>query len=176
MLPSLIGDGVLDELVEMARGTPPGAFVEVGVYQGGSAQRLLAVGRELWLFDTFTGIPFQGPDDRHAVGDFSDVDFEGVAAALAPAHLVRGVFPDTFTPEVAQAVGPVAFVHVDCDQYESVRACILRLAPRLVPGGVMWFDDLDLPGADRAAREELGMGLIRSKTGKWFHVRGANAN
>lgn len=174
-LPSLIGDGVLQQLTAVAAVMPSGAFVEVGVYQGGSAQRLLAVaqtqGRALWLFDTFAGIPWKGFDDRHEVGDFADVDFPALEQALQPAHLIRGVFPQTFTPAVAAAIGPIAFAHVDCDQYDSVSACIRELGPRMVPGGVMWFDDVEcLPGATRAAREAMDMHLIQLHCGKWIHV------
>lgn len=175
-LPSVIGAGVLDDIVRVAQQAPRGTFVEVGVYKGGSAQRLLNValsqGRELWLFDTFEGIPFKGQDDHHEVGDFGDVDFASLRRALWPARFVHGVFPETLTPEVEAAMGPLAFVHVDCDQYVSVRSCIERLIKKLVPGGVMWFDDvLCLAGATRAVEETIGLACLkRGAGGKVFYV------
>lgn len=174
-LPSLIPENVRVALEQTARATPAGAFVEVGVYQGGSAQHLLRAardqGRELWLFDTFTGIPFKGPHDYHAVGDFSDVDMPALGRALRGAHFVKGVFPGTFTPELAREIGPLAFVHADCDQYDSVRACVEHLVPRLVKNGVIWFDDVAcLASADKAIVDTLGMDQLQKREGKFFYV------
>ena len=36
---------------------------------------------------------------------------------------------------------PLALAHVDCDWYDSVRTCLERIVPRLVPGGVLVIDD-----------------------------------
>ena len=119
VLESLISDGTLREMVAMARDTPVGTFVEVGVYRGGSAAWLDELaheqGRELYLFDTFHGIPYRThPDDGHNVGDFADgATREQIALA----------FPDAIT----------------------------YLAPRMVVGGVMWFDDYECLKSARAA-------------------------
>jgi hypothetical protein len=72
---SVIGPRALDDLRAAASEAPPGDFVEVGVYKGGSAAVLAEVararGRRLFLFDTFSGMPHseQGVD-HHVVGDF----------------------------------------------------------------------------------------------------------
>lgn len=170
MTPSLIGPKELKELESAARAAPPGDLVEVGVYKGGSAAVLGKVareqGRRLFLFDTFTGIPFRDDGvDHHNVGDFDDTSAEAVQAAVPNAHIREGLFPDTLTDEV----GPIALAHIDCDQYRSVRACCQELAPRMVRGGVMVFDDPNvLPGAALAVRESFDGDRIRiSDTGKW---------
>lgn len=156
-LRSLLSPGALDELGELAAESPAGGcFVEVGVYQGGSAQRLLEVarrqGRALYLYDTFTGIPMQGPDDHHPVGDFGDTDVRRIRELLPDAVVVEGVFPESIVP-----MPPVAFVHVDCDQYESIANTIRALRPLMMRGGMMLFDDYKcLPGATRAVHDELG--------------------
>jgi asparagine synthase (glutamine-hydrolysing) len=49
---------------------------------------------------------------------------------------------------------PVAFVHIDGDWYESVMTCLTRLAPRLVPGGVLVIDDYDAWSGCRSAVDE----------------------
>jgi O-methyltransferase len=168
---SLINPEQLAHLVGVASATPPGDWAEVGVYQGGSAEKLAeaarAQGRRLWLFDTFTGIPCRHAlDSHHKVGDFGDTSLEQVRARVPDAVFVAGDCRETLTrmPDV-----PLAFVHVDCDQYESVRACIVELSPRMVAGGVMWFDDYRcLAGADLAVDELPGDRLERHDCDKYF--------
>lgn len=151
---SLINEPMLATLARLAAETPPGALVEVGVYQGGSAQVLhevaLSQQRALYLFDTFAGMPVQGPLDQHKVGDFSDCSADAVAALCPAAQIVVGVFPESLVD-----TGPVAFVHADADQYESTRAVCEHLAPRMVPGGAMLFDDFCLDGCKAALMECL---------------------
>ena len=142
-------------MVELARQAPAGLFVEVGVYQGGSAWHLAQVARErdaaLHLFDTFTGTPFADPEDRDQVGSFSDTMLEAVRKAIPDAVFHPGLFPETLPADLVE----IAFVHCDCDQYRSVRAVIEHLWPRLVPGGLMVFDDDNTPGGKHAITEGI---------------------
>lgn len=154
--PSLIGERDLNDMIAMAAGTPAGCFVEVGVYRGGSAYRLAQVAREqvreLYLYDTFSGIPHKDAIDSHAIGDFADTSLEHVHALIPEAIITPGIFPGCALP-----MPPVAFAHLDCDQYRSVREASLFLVPRMVPGGVIWFDDSPcLTGARIAVSELFG--------------------
>ena len=166
---SLIHDGAVSETAGIAKGAPEGCFVEVGVYKGGMAYALAEVareqGRELHLFDTFTGIPFQDPGDNHKAGDFGDVVLADVQAAIPDAHFHVGVFPGTMPKDMP----PVAFVHCDVDQHESVRAVINEFWPRLVVGGVMAFDDMNQTAA-RALIEKTFGERLQEQMGVW-HVR-----
>lgn len=127
----------------MAEAAPPGAFVEVGVYRGGSAAVLYEVAqrqnRQLFLYDTFEGMP--GPRhwlDANKPGDLSDCDYETVRAMFPNAAIIKGVFPESC--EIGHPVS-VAFVHADVDQYHST-AAICRFFPSLmVRGGMILFDD-----------------------------------
>jgi hypothetical protein len=149
---SLIPPDTLAELVEKARSTPPGCLVEVGVYQGGSALELSKLGRTLYLYDTFTGIPYRCEHDSHQIGDFSDTTAVQVQELIPEAVIVAGIFPD-----VAVTMPPVSFAHLDCDQYQSVLESARYLAPLMVKGGVMWFDDSPcLIGAAKAVQELFG--------------------
>lgn len=149
---SLIPPDALAELVEKARSTPPGCIVEVGVYQGGSALALSKLGRTLYLYDTFTGIPYRCEHDSHRIGDFSDTSASQVQELIPTAVIVAGIFPD-----VAVTMPPVSFAHLDCDQYRSVLESARYLAPLMVKGGVMWFDDSPcLIGAAKAVQELFG--------------------
>jgi predicted O-methyltransferase YrrM len=162
-LPSLIEAVALGHLVDAARTAPPGDFLELGVYQGGSASALYEVaveqGRRLWLFDTFTGMPeATGGLDLHQVGDFADTSAEAVQAALPLARIRVGVFPATLEDDV----GPIALAHIDCDQYATTLTACYLLGPRMVPGGVMIFDDYDcLNGATAAVDAVFGSRVVR---------------
>jgi asparagine synthase (glutamine-hydrolysing) len=151
---SVIHPASIEEMCKIAAATPPGCFIEVGVYKGGSAWHLARVAREqlraLHLFDTFKGIPCKDPIDAHGIGDFGDTDWQTVQDAMPDAILHIGTFPYTFPNSLTE----ISFVHVDCDQYQSVRDCICMLWPRIVTGGVMFFDDWEcLAGATQAIKQ-----------------------
>ncbi len=150
--PALIPDCNLESLYALAMSTPPGDFVELGVFKGGSAwvlQRALdkrGVGK-LHLFDTFTGIPEKTDGlDSFGLGDFKETNVQDVMAAIPEAVFHVGRFPDTLPEHVKD----LSFVHVDCDQYESCRLAIFLLWPRLLPGGIMAFDDYPFAGIKKA--------------------------
>lgn len=170
---SLIHTEAIAEMCEIAAATPYwGCFVEVGVYKGGSAWHLAAMarrqGRDLHLFDTFTGIPFKGVLDDHNVGDFGDCTAESVRAAIPDAKVHVGIFPTTLPINL----GDVAFVHVDCDQYRSVKDCIASLWPRMLIGAVMLFDDWECTrGATRAIEEALASEQAKFTKANKLYVR-----
>lgn len=165
ILHSMLSLESLQSLVYYAQCSPPGgSIVEVGVYRGGSAYFLAQLERPLYLYDTFEGIPFQGPLDGNHVGKFSDTSAEAVQALIPHATVIKGLFPQTCVD-----MGPISFVHVDCDQYESVKACINVLGPRMVHGGMMLFDDFgvaDCEGATRAVQESGRPYSVIAHTGK----------
>jgi O-methyltransferase len=145
----------------------PGDIVECGVWRGGS---MMAVGltlmrlgarRPLWLFDTFSGMPAPGPEDK---------DYQGQSAA----ELMRSENPDTsvfwaksslddvkaamieigYEEEfVRYVVGPVestipaslpdkiAVLRLDTDWFTSTYHELLHLWPRLVTNGILIIDD-----------------------------------
>jgi hypothetical protein len=156
-------------MIACARATPAGCFVEVGVYQGGSAWHLydlaLEQERELYLYDTFTGIPYHDAIDSHHIGDFSDCSYLSVVERFPHAAVVPGVFPMS-----AIDMPRIAFAHLDCDQYRSVKESATYLRYLMVPGGVMWFDDSPcLAGAHRAVLELFGDKVkISSAHGKHY--------
>jgi O-methyltransferase len=167
-LPSLLGPGILEDMAGVASATPPGAFVEVGVYKGGSGASLAKVaerqGREIYLYDTFAGLPYKAEVDTMRAGEFSDTSFEAVAAAIPYAKVVKGIFPQS-----AVLMPKIAFVHLDVDQYWAYRDAIAFLSPMMVPGGVMWFDDYGcLPGATLAVDEAFPGRLQTAACGKSF--------
>lgn len=159
---SLIDGPKLDRVIAEINRAPDGAVVELGVYRGGAlaAMALSAPGRQVIGFDTFTGLPAQAWRDGepHSVGEFGDTSIGTVMLAVAGLQnvvLVPGVFPESAADIDAQ----VAVAHVDFDFYESTRAAIDWLLPRMVPGGVILFDDYDWPWCPgvREAIEDAGL-------------------
>jgi len=130
-----------------------------------AAKTLLGLGREdrdLYLFDTFEGMPSPGGED---------VDFTGAAAAgrlatespgeddsvwcYAPLeevrrtlastgyeanrlHFIKGMVEETI-PD--QAPARIAVLRLDTDWYESTKHELVHLFPRLASGGVLILDD-----------------------------------
>lgn len=158
----------LKDMTELAAYTPPGCFVEIGVYQGGSAWYLAQIaqtqGRTLHLFDTFSGIPERGAHDReHNTGDFGDTSADRVRAAIPDAVFHVGTFPDT----MPKSFEPVAFVHVDCDQYQTCLYAIAAFTPLLVVDGIMLFDDYGCTsGVTKAVDETFGDAFSLTREGK----------
>jgi O-methyltransferase len=160
----------------------PGAVVECGVWRGGSmhavARTLLSLGatdRDLYLFDTFEGMPPPTEQDRRHDGEpaarllaGSEQDsliravasLEDVKSAFAPIpypkeriHYVQGLVEAT-VPE--RAPEQIAILRLDTDWYTSTRHELEHLYPRLASGGVLLIDDYGTwQGARKAVDEFL---------------------
>jgi hypothetical protein len=161
----------------------PGAFVESGVWMGGSsmaaASTLVKHGvtdREMYLFDTFEGIPAPGEHDG-LVGDwrsleewwqtenskpdsapFLDAPVEKVRSNMAltgydldRVHLVPGLVQETLP---VSAPKQIAFLRLDTDYYESTKVEMELLFPRLAVGGVLIIDDYGFTTGARKAVDE----------------------
>jgi O-methyltransferase len=173
-----------DSVEYAVRAEVPGAVVECGVWKGGSMMaaaltllRLDAADRDLYLFDTFQGMPPPTAHDTISAYDgYSPMRHwrrrrrEGgantwhyapagdVRAALLstgyPAervHLVEGRVEDTLP---ARAPDQIAVLRLDTDWYESTRHELEQLYPRLEPGGALILDDYGhYEGARRAVDE-----------------------
>lgn len=167
---SLISQVQLNEVKRLARTTPKdGIIVEVGVYRGGSAVQLMEVAKdrnqELWLFDTFEGVPEALEIDCHKIGEFADCSYEEVKALIPDAKIFKGFFPDTW--QSIEEKKSISFAHIDCDQYNSISECIKIFKLLMLKGGIMWFDDYGcdwLPGAKAAVDENLPE--------RWIHPLG----
>lgn len=136
----------------------PGDLLEVGVWRGGSGAvigervRRDAPGRKLFLADTFSGVVKAGSrDPYYRGGEHADTTLESVTKFLHNADLVEfrllsGVFPDETGPVVTDH--RFCFCHIDVDVYESAKGVFEWIMPRLVPGGIVVFDDYGFLGCE----------------------------
>jgi len=142
-----------------------GAVVECGVWKGGSmvaiAHTLLGLSdttRDLYLFDTFTGMPEPTGQDIDYSGKQAArilVEDESMRCSGAPLETVRRVLHQTGYPKerihfVAGRVeetipkespDSIAILRLDTDWYESTAHELTHLFPRLSHGGVIIIDD-----------------------------------
>jgi len=161
----------------------PGDFVECGVWRGGSVmmmalalQRFGGVGRRLYCFDTFEGMPPPGARDvRNDTGmpaaeilSAADKTADRSVWAIAPLdHVRRNLASTGYPPELlAYCVGKVedtlpgsapaeiALLRLDTDWYGSTRHELVHLYPRLAAGGVLIIDDYGYWRGARQATDE----------------------
>jgi len=176
---SLIDGADLAWLVALAGATPPGNFVELGVYKGGSAYWLYQMaekqGRKLYLYDTFAGHTAVDPerDDLtvHPQGRYAENagELDRIRGLMPNAVICVGTFPETLVE-----MGPVAFVHADVDVYPPTKAICDLMPPLMVAGGMILFDDYPwegCPGVRQAVVEAFGEGPVLPN-GKRLIVKG----
>ena len=148
----------------------PGVFVECGVAKGGStmamAYTLMELGvkdRDLYLYDTFEGMPEPDDADRGRFGEparkswrkrrdeagsstWINHGLDEVRANLARTHypearlhFIKGKVEDTL-PEQAPP-GTIALLRLDTDWHASTKAEMDHLYPKLARGGIVIVDD-----------------------------------
>lgn len=129
----------------LATAAVPGHVAELGVYKGGTAKLLgevlKASGKRIYLFDSFSGMPWTEPDQALEQRQFADVTLGGVQAYLSdyPAMRFRpGFFPDTSSGLEHERF---SLVYLDADQYESTKSGLEFFYPRMSCAGVILVDD-----------------------------------
>jgi O-methyltransferase len=163
----------------------PGSIVECGVWKGGSmmaiARTLLELDagtRDLYLFDTFEGMPEPTEHDvdvhgvsamerwstqkrnrltpREARASLSEVRDAMGTVGYDPSrvHFVKGMVEDTIP---GSAPDEIALLRLDTDYYSSTRHEMFELYPRLRSGGVLIIDDYGhFRGSEKAFNEFVG--------------------
>jgi O-methyltransferase len=130
-------------------------IIEIGVYKGGFGLFLnsLFPVANLFLCDTFEGIPFSSvQDNHHKAKDFDDVSYdnvEGLFKNKKNVKLVKGIFPDSTTAEISNTMFDV--VHLDVDVYKSYKDCLEFFSTRLSADGIILLDDYAAPTCKGAA-------------------------
>ena len=143
-----------------------GVIIEVGCWLGGTAALigrradLCRIREPFHVYDTFKGIPpaLVSASDPYYHGGEHAATREGVFQTLARFGVknfqcIAGIFPNS------SIMGPfdaVRFAHLDVDLYESAKRCTEAIFPRLVPGGMIVYDDYGFrttPGVTKYVNE-----------------------
>lgn len=138
----------------------PGAWAEVGVYEGASTKLICEAkgDRTLHVFDTFTGLPPSSSKDngvyfgKKPMYASSLESVKEYLQAYPNVHFHPGLFPDTAGPVEHEQF---AFVHIDVDLYESTLACLEFFYPRMLPGAILVSHDYSLLAGVRSAFTEF---------------------
>jgi hypothetical protein len=118
-----------------------GHYLEFGVFAGGTiryiARRIEP--RTIHGFDSFEGLPEAWSGFNLGGKTF---DRKGQMPRV-PNNVVlhRGYFDASLPKWLDEHSGPIAFIHMDCDIYSSTKTIFKLIAPRLVPGTVILFDE-----------------------------------
>ena len=160
----------------------PGDIVECGVWRGGNLviagllRQRMGFDRQIWAFDTFAGMTapsaedFKPAEDLDVAEKFATLDHgdhnEWCLASEAEVlknfeervgnrdlRTVKGPVEDTLR-KAENLPERIAILRLDTDFYESTRAEMEILYPRLVSGGVLIVDDYgEWAGARQAVDE-----------------------
>lgn len=155
---------ILRELTRVLERSVGGHVVEFGCYVGTTSVHLAKflenTDRELWLYDSFEGLPEKSAEDRSPAGEQFVAGelhatkkqlIRNLQRAYVPMpRITKGWFADV-TPD--QVPDQIAFAFLDGDYYASVLDPLKVIWPRLAPGATIIVDDYAneaLPGAARA--------------------------
>ncbi|HEX7960254.1 MAG TPA: TylF/MycF/NovP-related O-methyltransferase [Terriglobales bacterium] len=152
----------------------PGDFVETGIWRGGCGILMRAVleafddrDRQVWLFDSFEGLPKPDADsfpkdktDSHwEYAPYLGVSLEQVKSNFAKYELldertkfVKGWFRDTIP---SNEIRKIAVLRLDGDMYESTWLVLENLYPKLSLGGFAIVDDYGAIAACKAAVDDF---------------------
>jgi hypothetical protein len=154
----------------------PGDMAECGVYQGATliAEALYLkqnkIPKSICACDSFEGfdetvlseIALGGTNESHKrIGGFDDTSVRLIQNKLSRlglnerVHLLKGYFQNSLSELKDRRF---CFVHLDCDLYDSYKTCLDFFYSRLVPSGIILFDEYNdppWPGCNKAVDEFL---------------------
>jgi hypothetical protein len=130
-----------------------GDIAEFGVFQGGSAYFMASVmkhlkidnKKKLFLYDSFSGLPEQDSMDYFEQGSFTSgrnsEQLRNLLNEFNQIEVFEGNFSDTLP---TSGLKKLALAHIDCDQYSPTKYLCEYLYEKMVPGGIMMFQDYPL--------------------------------
>jgi hypothetical protein len=183
-------NALIDAVQYVVKNDIKGAMVECGVWKGGSSMamaltlmKLDAENREIYLYDTFSGMSAPGDIDVSNIGtkaheQFSKSKISADASdwCLSPleevkenllstgypkekTHFINGMVEETIPAIIPEKI---ALLRLDTDWYESTKHELTHLSPLLQPNGVLIVDDYGCwQGARKAVDEYISDFNIR---------------
>lgn len=170
-----------------------GAFVECGVFKGDMAWVVLqTIGPQkvprYVLYDSFEGFSPQYsstedyPDDPGFM-DYANAHYRAPAlyetvrerfAEYPQVQVVKGFLPESLGVECPESIG---FLHIDLNSPRAEVAVLERLFDRVVPGGVVVFDDYGWKAfgrqreAEDAFMQHRGYQILELPTGQGMVIK-----
>jgi len=151
------------QLQRISKNNIPGDLAELGVYKGETAKLIhhLIPDRNLFLFDSFSGLPKQVIREdcdgtvRPQTVKFDNTTPDDVVKYIKGNENIivkEGIFPETAKGLENKIF---AFVHIDADLYQSTLDALLFFYPRLSPGGMILVHDYNhnWEGVEKAINE-----------------------
>ncbi|HTP81844.1 MAG TPA: class I SAM-dependent methyltransferase [Alphaproteobacteria bacterium] len=130
----------------LSRAMPEGLVLEFGVEKGVSL-RVLArnTDRIVYGFDSFEGLPADWRGTTETRGKFSTKS--KLPAVPSNVRFRVGWFDATLPQFLSETEERAAFIHIDCDIYESTRTVFELMGDRIVSGTIIVFDEyFNYPG------------------------------
>jgi len=122
-----------------------GLFVELGTYKGRTTNFLAALNprKTIYTFDSYQGLPIDWDrGDLLIPGNlFAWPKGEPLPSFLLNVELREGWFSETLPKFVEIQDEPIAFLHVDCDIYESAAHGLDLLGPKMADKTIILFDE-----------------------------------
>ncbi|MCB0317360.1 MAG: class I SAM-dependent methyltransferase [Bdellovibrionales bacterium] len=164
-----------------------GDFIECGVAGGGSTallatviKRYSKIPRAIFACDSYEGMPQPTEHDKF-YGKSAESTGWGTGTCAAPEEsvlavsqalgvgelvkIVKGYFEQSL-PRIKSEISKIAFMHVDCDWYESTKTVLNELYDHLATGSAVQLDDYgQWEGVDKAVHE------FESKKGIKFDIK-----
>lgn len=123
-----------------------GDFVECGVWYGVLSRALAeytdfgASGKQMYLLDPWGGLTL-GDSDSYEPDIYDAV--QARFAKFSNVHMIRGLVPDTLAQVPSEKI---AYLSIDMNGVEPERAALELFYPKVVRGGVIYFDDYACAG------------------------------
>lgn len=137
-LPPITGSMI--ETFKLALGAAPseGLVLEFGVRFGNTIRQIAGLVKQpVHGFDSFEGLP----EVWHHEPKGSYTTKGEIPEVPKNVTLHVGWFEDTLPAFLEKTSGTVRFMNIDCDIYSSTKTVLDQLAPRIVPGTVIVFDE-----------------------------------
>lgn len=122
----------------------PGIACEFGVFQGYSLREIKNWRKgEVFGFDSWEGLP-----SKWETGATDKIHDRGHFACQIPkdlphkTYLVPGWFNETIPEWKQKHTDKLAFIHIDCDLYESTKDILNGLNDRISKGTILLFDEI----------------------------------
>jgi O-methyltransferase len=146
-------------LIKQSSKLSSGSIIEIGVWRGGSGALMAqqakncGISAPIYLCDTFKGMVKSGKNDSFIKDNvLSDTSIKIVEDLLLNnlklnnVRILEGVFPDESSHRVENET--FRFCHIDVDVYESAKDITDWIWDKIVPGGIIVYDDYGFDGTD----------------------------